>query len=160
MHSIRQSRSRVAFEILCALTVSASCVGAWIQTGATALLPAAVATALYGLWHLTDLRRQSGEPAVAAQVETKLVVPVEFAEAPPAIVIEAEEASKPKKRSRKKQPEAEKLVSTTEVAEPGAIAEFPDRAAIEEELHPPIAPLFETKPFALQQRPSFGRKSG
>jgi hypothetical protein len=160
MHSFRQSRARIAFEVLCALTVSLSCAGAWIQTGATAFLPAAVATGLFGLWHLTDLRRQSGEPAVAAQAQTKLVGPVEVVEAPPAVVIEAEEAPKPKKRSRKKQPETEKLVSAAEVAEPDPIADFPDRAAIEEELHPPIAPLFEPKPFALQQRPSFGRKAG
>ena len=57
MHSFQPSRGRVLFEVLCALTVSASCAAAWMQTGASALLGAAGAAALYGLVHMFDMRR-------------------------------------------------------------------------------------------------------
>ena len=55
MHSVRHSRSRILFEVLCALAIAASFVGAWMQTGAWAFLPAAGAAALYGLIHLFDM---------------------------------------------------------------------------------------------------------
>lgn len=45
------------FEVFCALALAASLAGAWAQTDASALLSAAAVVALYGLWHLTDLRR-------------------------------------------------------------------------------------------------------
>lgn len=55
MHSVRQSRSRILFEVCCALAIAASFVGAWMQTGAWALLPAAGVAALYGLIHAFDM---------------------------------------------------------------------------------------------------------
>ena len=55
MHRFSPSRSRVLFEVFCALAISASLVGAWMQTGASALLPAAAISALYGLIHAFDL---------------------------------------------------------------------------------------------------------
>ena len=148
MHSFHQSRGRIAFEVLCALTVSASCAAAWLQIGVAAFLPAAAATGLYGLWHLTDMRRPKATPAVVALpgIEPDLPVQIDAAE-PPSVVLDA--PAKPKKRSRKK----------AIAAAPVAVT-FPDRAEIEEELHAPVTPLFEAKPFALQQRPSFGRKAG
>ena len=45
MHSFHHSRSRILFEVFCALAISASCVSAWMQTGAQALLPAAAVAA-------------------------------------------------------------------------------------------------------------------
>jgi len=65
MHSFQPSRGRVLFEFACALGVVASCVGAWKQTGASALLLAAVAVGLCGFVRLFDLAR--GEPAEAAE---------------------------------------------------------------------------------------------
>ena len=183
MHSFHQSRGRIAFEVLCTLTVSGSCAAAWLQTGATAFLPAAVATGLYGLWHLTDMRRPAQAKAAAERVPAKIPAevvepaPVKLAEVevdePAPVAFAPEAAPKPKKRSRKKQPEIREVAASASLAEPVG---FQDRAAIEQELdspaeedlhpsveeefHAPIAPLFETKPFAHQQRPAFGRKAG
>jgi len=69
MHSFYPSRGRILFEVLCALAISASCAGAWRQTGATALLAGAAIAALYGLVHLFDLRR----PKSAATVEPQRI---------------------------------------------------------------------------------------
>ena len=55
MHSFHQSRGRIFFEVLCALAVSVSCVGTWMQTGASAMLPAAAAALLYALVHTFDM---------------------------------------------------------------------------------------------------------
>lgn len=78
MHSFHQSRGRIFFEVVCALAVSASCVGAWMQTGASALLPAAAVVLLYGLVHAFDM---AGQGSVAPTRQT-----VEFAVAQPADV--------------------------------------------------------------------------
>ena len=67
MHCFHQSRGRILFEVFCALAISASLVGAWMQTGASALLPAAGLAALYGLVHLFDLRRSLPAGAVEPQ---------------------------------------------------------------------------------------------
>ena len=177
MHSFHQSRSRIAFEVLCALTVSASCAAAWMQVGATAFLPASVATGLYGLWHLTDMRRPKAARVALAEPDLLVDEPTHVETVDSALVV-ADAPAKPKKRSRKKQPAVEAPAEPAEAVEaevkpsepaapepvdldrPVEIAVFPDRAEIEEELHPPIAPLFEAKPFAHQQRPTFGRKAG
>jgi hypothetical protein len=55
MHRYRQSRSRILFDVFCAFAVAASLVGAWMQTGASALLPAAGVAALFGLVHAFDM---------------------------------------------------------------------------------------------------------
>ena len=66
MHSFHPSRGRIFFEVLCALGMAASCLGAWMDLGTPALLPAAAISALYGLVHLFDMRRP--RPAVAVGV--------------------------------------------------------------------------------------------
>ena len=55
MHSFQPSRGRIYFEVFCALTISGSCAGAWSQTGASAFLPAAAVSLLYGLIRMFDL---------------------------------------------------------------------------------------------------------
>lgn len=66
MQSFHRSRGRILFEVFCAFAIAESCVGAWKQTGAWALLPAAVVAALYGVVHAFDLIGR--KPAVAASV--------------------------------------------------------------------------------------------
>lgn len=177
MHSFHPSRGRILFEVLCALTVSASCAGAWVQTGASALLPAAFAAALYGLWHLTDMRRP--KPAMAAAVAVPAVEeaadpvekrePIEAAEPmtlelpePEAAAEEPARVARPKRKSRKKKSEtpvaAEPAMPEPEVAEPAApVIELFEPV---EEHQVPIAPLFEPQPMVRQQRTVFGRKAG
>ena len=65
MHSCQPSRGRILFEVLCALAVVASMVGAWQQTQASALLTAAAAAGLYAMVRLFDLGRH--EPAQAVE---------------------------------------------------------------------------------------------
>jgi hypothetical protein len=65
MHSFQPSRGRILFEVLCAVGIAASCGGAWMQTGASALLAAAAVATLYGLVHFFDLFRRN--PAVAVE---------------------------------------------------------------------------------------------
>ena len=67
MHSFHQSRGRILFEVFCALGVSASCVFAWMQTYAPAMLAVAGFAGLYGLVHAFDMARR--RPAVADPVE-------------------------------------------------------------------------------------------
>jgi hypothetical protein len=55
MHSFQPSRGRILFEVFCAFGIVASCVGAWKQTGASALLAAASFAGLYGFVRLLDL---------------------------------------------------------------------------------------------------------
>ena len=101
MHSFHHSRGRILFEVACALGISASCVWAWMQTYATAMLPAAAIAALYGLVHAFDMVRRS--PAVAQSVEAvepatdqgDLLANLEFGEAVPVINEEPEVAEPP-----------------------------------------------------------------
>jgi hypothetical protein len=65
MHSFQPSRGRILFEVLCAVGIGASCGGAWLQTGASALLAAACVATLYGLVHFFDLFR--GDPLAATE---------------------------------------------------------------------------------------------
>ena len=74
MHSFQPSRGRILFEFVCALGIVASCVGAWKQTGASALLLAAFVAGLYGFVHLFDMRRprpvhSADQPAVESAPE-------------------------------------------------------------------------------------------
>jgi len=177
MHSFRPSRSRILFEVLCALIVSASCVGAWMDLGTLAFLPAAGAAGLYGLVHLFDMRTPKmavvaeihDEPQVAEVRDDRIenvesLWPVHAAQPvsePIATEAAVAESPKPKRRSRKKQPAAETASSTPAMEVRGIeeVAELPEPPAIEEDYHPPIAPLFEHKPLVSQQR-VFGRKAG
>ncbi len=65
MHSFQPSRGRIFFEVLCAIGIAASCGGAWLQTGASALLAAASIATLYALVHFFDLFRR--DPSVAVE---------------------------------------------------------------------------------------------
>jgi hypothetical protein len=58
MHSFQPSRGRIVFQVLCAIGVAASFGGAWLQTGASALLAASAIATLYGLVHFFDLFRR------------------------------------------------------------------------------------------------------
>lgn len=72
MRSFHQSRGKLLFEVLCALVIAASCAGAWMQTGAWALLPVALVALLYGVVHAFELARRN--PVSAADPE-----PMDFA---------------------------------------------------------------------------------
>lgn len=65
MHSLQASRGRIVFEVLCSIGIAASCGGAWLQTGASALLAAAAVATLYALVHFFDLFRR--DPSVAVE---------------------------------------------------------------------------------------------
>ena len=67
MHSYQPSRSRIFFQVLCALGISAGLAGAWMQTGATGLAVAAIIGALYGLVHISDLFRRKPATQVEPQ---------------------------------------------------------------------------------------------
>jgi hypothetical protein len=108
MHSFHQSRGRILFEVFCTLGISASCVFAWMQTYAPAMLGVAGFAGLYGLVHLFDMARRN--PPVAAPVEVSAPVtddrgdllvyleedePELLLEAEPQVVEAAEEAQPP-----------------------------------------------------------------
>ena len=70
MHSFHRSRGKIVVEVLCAFGLSASCVGAWMQTGAWALLAAASIAAFYGVFHAFDLAgRKTANVADRAAVD-------------------------------------------------------------------------------------------
>ena len=108
MHSFQPSRGRIFFEVLCALAMSASFVGAWIQTEAPALLAAAGVAALYAIVRLFDMRR--GRPAEA--VEPLLVEPTQ--EQPQVLASDAAEPVAPAKDD----PEPVELAVAAEPVEP------------------------------------------
>lgn len=178
MHSFHPSRGRIFFEVLCALTVSASCAGAWVQTGASAFLPAAFAAALYGLWHMTDMAGgrpavavETGNAALAEEGQGDLIEYLETVEPEPAVYQAPEpetvdiapiKAPPAKRRSRKKPATAPSPVESpaVECAVEEIGPEAAEAAQTEEEHHAPIAPLFEPQPLVRQPRPIFGRKAG
>jgi hypothetical protein len=112
MHSFQPSRGRVFFEALCALGMSVSFAGAWMQTHATALLGAAGIAALYGLVHLFDMRRP--KLAVAAEPQR-----IDFAPEAPDIVVPMAIAEE--------QPEADEHAELVEVVEQAAPRAGPGR---------------------------------
>ena len=190
MHSFHRSRGRILFEVLCALTTSAALAGAWLQTGASALVVAASVVALYGLVHLFDLRRPKSAATVEPQridfeTESEDELPGHHDYGPPrevdgqptadcsieeAEIIEpaAPRAKAPRKGGRRprtpKEAKVTKLAPRKEsqVAELAApgVAEIAVPAAHEEAAHPSLAPLFEPEPFARQRHAVFGRKAG
>jgi hypothetical protein len=178
MHSFHRSRGRILFEVVCVLAVSASCVAAWMQTGASALLAAAAVAALYGLVHLFDMRRRNDailavqpENAVAEAAAAEPVEPPVEAEQDrplpdPDFAVEAELVEPPVARQRKPR-RAKSPRKAREKAVEQAEAEtspFPDMAAEpeyrEQVTQIPIAPLFDPDPLIRQQRTIFGRKAG
>ena len=170
MHSFQHSRARILFEVACAFGISASCVGAWIQTYAPAFLPMAGIAGLYGLVHAFDMiqRRPAADP-VAEKVRAYEPAPVtalepEFSEPPAESVPES--AAKPKRKSSRKKTEPAVVVAAPE-PEPEVVMEVAElKPAIhvvdsvrEEPEYIPATPLFETEPFLRQQRAAFGRKT-
>jgi hypothetical protein len=91
MHRSNPSRGKVLFEVLCALGMSASLAGAWMQTHATALLGAAGIAALYALAHLFDMRQPKAVEAAEPQridfepAAADVIVPMVTVEAEPVV---------------------------------------------------------------------------
>jgi len=163
MHSFHHSRGRIFFDVLCALAVSASCAGAWMQTGATALLGVAAISALYGVVHMFGLRAPRAPAIVETAAEPLWPAAPDITRAPTPVVHEPEpepapvvQDSAPKiKRARKPAAKASKA----KAAKPPAKA--PPELAVFEAPPPPLSPLFEPEPFMRQQQRSmFGRKAG
>ena len=184
MHSFHHSRGRILFEVFCALTVGASCYGAWTQTGAWALLPAAAVAALYGLVHLFDLRRAKPVTAVepqriafdddtpsvhlAAAVSEPVTAvadepeAVELALGPEPAKPKTPRASKPRrtKTMRKGGRRADDETVTAVAPAPPPKEEAVSPTPFDEAAHSNIEPLFEPEPFVRMPRPAFGRKAG
>ena len=168
MHSFHHSRGRILFEALCAWTVSGSCVVAWMQTGATALLAAAGAAFLYGLVHLFDMAgpRRAEEPQRIDFEPDAEVPPAAPKDVPltPEMVAEpapfAPKASevRPAKAPRKARAPRAKQAKVIELAVPETV-EAEEPAFSDESTHFPVSPLFEPVPIARQLR-TFGRKAG
>lgn len=181
MHSSYPSRGRIAFETLCVLALAGSLAGAWIQTGATALLAAAGAAVLFGVSHAFGMKR----PGLATAVEPRRIEfapdgqdmppaePVAFEPEPEpaaAATVADEEpapASRPKaprkKRARAKVAEEPVIVdiAPAQEAEVEAPAIADSSPAGEDFDRPRIEPLFEPEPYVRQPREViFGRKAG
>ena len=126
MHRFHQSRGRILFEVACALTISASCVGAWMQTYASAFLPAAAAAALYGLVHAFDLARP--KPRLAADPPTDEIAAAPLDEQPQTVTdLGLAEAAEPATVQKTKSPRkpARKGGRRTKAATPAAIVDAP-----------------------------------
>ena len=160
MHGLQHSRGRIFFDAVCAFAVSASCASAWLQTGASALLPAAGVALLYGLVRLFDMRTGRQEPQ-------RIDFPAEPADDLPPVLatveprVEAASDNPPAKPARKSSgrrastPKKPKLVEV-QIADPveAEAPAYPDAAD-----HPPLTPLFEPVPVVREMR-TFGRKAG
>ena len=157
MHSFHHSRGRVLFETACALTISASCVGAWMDLGVPAFLPAAAVAALYGLVHLFDMRRPAvayAAPVVAmddepqgnllAYVSPELepVAEEQMAEADP--VDEPPPAPEPKPKKRRASKKTAPVAEVEPVAEAEPVVEIPPIEAPEPAME--IEPIVEVEP--------------
>lgn len=96
MHSFQPSRGRIFFEVFSALAIAASLAGAWAQTGASALLAAAVVAGLSGMVHAFDLARSrptAAEEPQRIEIEPEahdVIVPMVAVEELRAVAQEAE----------------------------------------------------------------------
>jgi ribosomal protein S6E (S10) len=188
MQSFHQSRGKICFEVFCALAASASCVGAWMQTGAWALLGVASVAALYGICHAFELGARRPATAVdsvdsgvtigsqsngASDGDEYAAVPLAMTggQSTTEITIEKAVPAEPGNRSpATKRPRAKtgrnsgsrrtKGAKETKVTELAPPVEFETNTAIAaaEEAHLPPVPLFEPQPLMRQQRAVFGRK--
>ena len=183
MHSFHQSRGRILFDFFCTLVVVASCAGAWMQTGATALLGAAAAVGLHGLVRLFDLTRTKPTEAIepqridfATNLQGDVVAELEAAE--PLVVVEqqmvadqiedaepvelAAPQTKPGRKAKAPRKVGGRRVTAKEakVVElaPPAEEEVADLDVPDETTHSHIEPLFEPDPFARMPRRAFGRR--
>jgi hypothetical protein len=106
MQSFHRSRGRILFEVFCALAIAESCVGAWMQTGAWAFLPAAAVAALYGIVHAFDMFGRTSTVAAAPQPvkaatarrsDVQMSEPTPAAPAPAELPLTAEHTKEPEK---------------------------------------------------------------
>ena len=186
MHSYQHSRGRILFEVACAFGISASCVWAWQQTYATAMLPAAAIAALYGLVHAFDMVRRRPAAVEAVEVSEPVASHIDYSPSsespqviePPAEVV-AEAAPKRKRKPSRKAiadiaaPEPEiapvapepqpEVVEAVQVTEPEVVDLQPAMRVVDtppaEPEYVPATPLFEADPFVRQQRAAFGRRT-
>jgi hypothetical protein len=184
MHSSHHSRGRIFFDFFCVLVVVASCMGAWIQTGATALIGAAAAAGLYGLVRLTDTRwPQSAEAAVPQRISFEpearddlpvvheVIVPFAAAEPMPTVeetALEAEPVELKVPRAKERRPAKASRKGNTRRSGSAKAAKGPEPAQsdepepfvprVVEESHTHVAPLFEPEPFVRMPRQAFGRR--
>ncbi|HEY7005143.1 MAG TPA: hypothetical protein VH392_01535 [Sphingomicrobium sp.] len=159
MHSFHQSRGRILFEALCALGISASLAGAWLQTQASAVLPAAALALVLGLVRMSDMSRRSPDNAAERREEHPIDVPTPWDESAVAEPVEevGETAVTKPRAKRAKAPRKTAKARKEPVAKPAAVEE-PESVA--EEVTPlPLEPLFDPQPFARQQHAVFGRKA-
>jgi hypothetical protein len=185
MQSFHHSRGKIVFEVCCALAVSASCVGAWMQTGAWAMLAVASVAALYGFTHVFALRPrrpapldranigpaiglkdgvliddQTGIPVTATDRQSTTKATIEKAD--PAAGTNGLPATKGcrTKTGRKSGDRRTKGAKETKVTQlaPAGEAEINAPKAVAEEAPFPLVPLFEPQPFMRQPRVVFGRK--
>lgn len=187
MHSFQPSRGRIVFEVLCAVVIGASCGGAWLQTGASALLAAASVTTLYGLVRFFDLFRREPalsvepqridftldgeadllavkdslpEPTVKEMVDALELDPrlTDFGEAA-VVPIEAKVVPADDVAPAKAPRKGGRRSAKSKVAEPEPNVEAPAEVHhIEEITHVHVAPLFEPDPFVRMPRQGFGRR--
>ena len=182
MHSFHHSRGRIFFDFVCVLVVVASCMGAWIQTGASALIGAASAAGLYGLVRLSDMRWSQPVEAIEPQriacepdcqdeqpVINDVIVPFAPADLMPSTgepVAEAQSIelkvarprdSRPAKTPRKSGTRRSGTAKAAKVSEPVEEAKA-TAPAVAGEPHTQVAPLFEPEPFVRMPRQAFGRR--
>ena len=86
MSSLHQSRARVLFDAACAFGLAGSSAFAWMQTYATAFLPMAGITGLWGLTRLFDTRQSSDHAEEAVAVTRSVSEPVVTFEPEPVAV--------------------------------------------------------------------------
>ena len=148
MHSHRRPRGRIFFEVVCALTVGVSFVGAWIQTGAWAFIGPAFVFTLFGLYWAIDMFGQQS-PAAAVQLSA---APARTADPEP--VADVESAVMPEIRF-------ERFEAPAEPPARPAIATFGEQDA-DMAVVPFVAeaePVVEAKPKAKAKQPRAPKKA-
>ena len=162
MHTDRRARGKVLFEVLCALILAASFVGAWEQTGSSALLVSASIVALaaiywsFGLFgrdRVDDAAQPAAAMADAQVAEADTPVPEVLVREPDVPTEPEPVTAAPKKRpARKAKKAAAEVAPIVEPTEPVAI-EQPVSNGL------PLEQLFDVQPRVRQPRPAFGRKA-
>lgn len=164
MHSFHPSRGRILFEVFCALTISASCVGAWMDLGTLAFLPAAAVSALYAFVHLFDMRGRKlavaasmADVAVAAEDQGDLLDYVPAPHVEPAVEHADVAASEPEVADlAEPMAEAEPPVAVEPVPEARPRKRKSSRKAApvaEAEPVEALEPIVEPEPAAEPERP-------
>ena len=162
MQSQHRARGKVLFEVFCALSLAASFVSAWDQTGSSALLASASIMALFAIYWsfglvardpVDDAAQRTAAAADAQEAEVQsalqedvLARELEFPSEPEPVT-----AGPKKPRARKAQKVAAVVAPVVEPPEPIAIVEPVSDG-------PPLEQLFDPQPFVRQPR-AFGRKA-